>query len=445
MLRSFRLANHRSFLDEQELLLMPSAPGREHDVLTVAAIYGANASGKSNLLDGLRLMSEVVRLSFRQWSSEEGVPRMPFRLSPHGRGKPSTFVVELILDAVPYTYGFSVTDDSVLEEWLYAYPEKRRRMLFERDGSEIKFGSTIAQPKPKLEVLEELTQANALFLSLAAQSNLESLMPVYRWFVTDLRFRFNVSQTSSIRRISQRTSDYLTKGEIARKKLLGLLLAADAGITDLYVEEMSDPRVSREVEHLRKLLKDMQRAPLKSSSDANLRSSEESFIQYEIDRLAQKSMVPELRFVHSGTEDPFDLADESAGTRNWLDLLPSVLDALERGRTLVVDEIDASLHPLLTAKLMRLFNDAETNRARGQLIFTTHDTTPLGSFVGQDTLKRDQVWFVEKDASGQSTLYPLSDFKPRSGENTEKRYLGGSYGAVPVLSDSEFDESVRRA
>jgi AAA15 family ATPase/GTPase len=134
--------------------------------------------------------------------------------------------------------------------------------------------------------------------------------------------------------------------------------------------------------------------------------------------------------------------DQSAGTRGWISLVSHALNALANGGLLVVDEVDASLHPHLTARLIQLFRDAETNTRNAQLLFTTHDATLLD----EDTLSRDEVWFVEKDAdSGSTRLYPLTDFHPRKNENTEGRYLAGSYGAVPVLSDSAFRDALLRA
>jgi uncharacterized protein len=429
MLRSFRLANHRSFLEEQELLLIPSVPGQDHEVLTVAAIYGANASGKSNLLDGLRFMSNAVLDSFRRWSADGGVPRHPFRLTPEGRNRPSSFVLEAIIQDVPYTYGFTLDDETILAEWLYSYPEKRRRVLFEREGVNLKFGTTVGQLKSKLDVLEELTRPNALFLSLAAQSNVELLAPVYRWFVHDLRFATtsSASLTFGLRQIARS----LIEREERASTFLGLLAAADLGITDLYAEQASDPHVVRRIGRLTERLNNVDQ----------LDREEVENIESEIQRLQKGRTVPELRFVHSEAGEPFTIYDESDGTLKWLALLPSVMGVLERGCVLVIDEIDSSLHPLLTVQLLQLFMSPETNPKQAQLIFTTHDTTPLGSYIGRDVLQRDQVWFVEKDRAGKSKLYPLTDFKPRIGENTEKRYLGGSYGAVPVLNHVGIDRS----
>ncbi|HEY4022355.1 MAG TPA: AAA family ATPase, partial [Pseudonocardiaceae bacterium] len=156
-----------------------------------------------------------------------------------------------------------------------------------------------------------------------------------------------------------------------------------------------------------------------------------------------EAVRPRIMFTHGPSGELFNFADESAGTQSWLSLLPDALDALEVGGTMVIDEIDASLHPLLTAELIGLFREPKTNRRGAQLIFTTHDASLLGTALGEQVLARDQIWFVEKDRNGATRLYPLSDFKPREGENWERRYLGGSYGAVPVVSSIGFANAMR--
>jgi AAA15 family ATPase/GTPase len=155
--------------------------------------------------------------------------------------------------------------------------------------------------------------------------------------------------------------------------------------------------------------------------------------------------MPEMKivFMHSSCDDPFEIEDESDGTEAWLGILTLVLTVLDEGGTLVVDEIDTSLHPALTARLLALFQSEETNPKSAQLICTTHDTTLLSPTLGEQVLTRGQVWFTEKNGAGETSLYPLSDFSPRKGENTERRYLGGSYGAVPRVFAEEFADTVR--
>jgi hypothetical protein len=437
VLRSFRLGNHRSFRDEQELLLMPAGPGDERSAAPVAAIYGANASGKSNLLNGLEFMRSAVLDSFAQWEVEGAVPRRPFKLAPESRLEPSVFVVELVTDEIRYTYGFALDDDCVREEWLYSYPEKRKRVIFERERDEIKLGSTVTEMKAKLEVLEELMRPNALFLSACARLTLDPLMPVYRWFNRSLRIRpgsdpFGVTTT---------VARFLAKDSGNTKRLLALLAAADVGIVNVHVDEYEDPRRIREIHRAEKNLAELvSRGTGPESADFSQEIAKaRAELAYVRARGAQRRT--DLKFVHDGSDEAFDLRDESAGTRNWLALIPAVLTALDSASVFVVDEIDASLHPLLTARLVSLFQDGDTNPNGAQLIFTTHDTSLLGTMLGDQMLDRDQIWFVEKKR-GASELYALSDFKPRKEQNTERRYLAGSYGAVPVLDRTSFADAV---
>jgi uncharacterized protein len=200
VLRSFRLGNHRSFRDEQELLLMP-AYDNEREVVSVAAIYGANASGKSNLLHGLRFMAtRVGSWGPRDPRPRSGIARTPFRLSPSSLSEPSVFVVELVLDDVRNTYGFTVDDERVREEWLYSYSRGRRRVLFQREGREIDFGSTVTQ-RSKAEIVESLLTEETLFLSLSASVELEQFWPVFDWFRGLLQLPYSTVDTGPERRV----------------------------------------------------------------------------------------------------------------------------------------------------------------------------------------------------------------------------------------------------
>ena len=440
MLRSFRLANHRSIAEEQELLLMPSRQA-DKPVVPVTAIYGANASGKSNVLSGLAFMRSAVLESFARWELDEGVPRKPFRLNTTGRAQPSVYVAELVVGGVPHTYGFSVDDSEVLEEWLYSYPEKRRRTLFSRQRGEISFGSTLGELKPKLEMLEELTRSNSLFLSAAARLRLDPLIPVYQWFQADLRI------TKARRRplgLADQIQHFIAKSPENGERLISLLSSADVGITGVRIEDTLDPRALDRLAEINAAIKVL--APQGISRGLDERDNA-VLLTLRSERDSLREVInrgrTELRFVHGAGDDLFHVDDESDGTLSWLELLPLVLDALDEGTVVAVDEIDTSLHPLLTAQLVGLFQDPETNRNNAQLIFTTHDTSLLGTMIGDKVLDRDQIWFVQKDSSGATKLYPLTDFKPRPDQNLERRYLGGSYGAVPVLDHQDFVNAVR--
>lgn len=419
---------------------MPADESGSSSVVPVTAIYGANASGKSNLIDGLLFMRSAVLESFGRWEVDGGVPRKPFQLGEIH--EPSLFVVELVLQGVPYTYGFTVDDEAVQEEWLYSYPEKRRRKIFEREGEEITFGSkVVGDLRAKLKLLEELIRPNALFLSGCANTKIGVVMPVFEWFQSELWTR-RLDQPWRGERLARQVQRFIQDAPDKRDKLISLLSAADVAISDVQLEEVEDPRAQRqlrgleeEISELRELA-DEDEVGTTGDTGTRLRS-----LERQRERLMQRKRT-ELKFVHDALGEPLGIEDESAGTRNWLDLLPTVLGALEDGRTVVVDEIDASLHPLLTAQLIGLFQDEEVNPHQAQLIFTTHDTSLLGSMLGDDVLTREQVWFVEKDETGASSVYALSDFKPRKDQNTERRYLGGSYGAVPILDSQQFADAV---
>jgi hypothetical protein len=454
MLRSFRVANHKSIRDETELLLMP-AYDKSRPVVPVAAIFGANASGKSNLLDGLRWLREAVLNSFAAWHPGSGVPRTPFRLDPQSVAHPTGYCVEILLGSTRYTYGVEVDDEKVREEWLYTYPHGRRRVIFERDEGGIRVGSTVPDHRVRSDQLGRQTRANALFLTVAALNDLAEVQPVYQWFrvavaVDDEREDFIDELVPRLRR----------DGE--RDLIVSLVRAADLGIKDIIAEQPDD--VALLDEELRMAVKSVERHLAKQKGlMAHVRDGQERMrvedylaesegflklaemgmdrVRYLEERRQALLSSPRLTFRHGSGDGVLSWEQQSVGTRNWLMLVSRALTMIDSRGLLVVDEVDASLHPHLTAQLVNLFRDVEMNPHGAQLLFTTHDSTLLD----EDTLSRDEVWFVEKDPdSGATRLYPLTDFHPRKNENTEGRYLAGSYGAIPIVSDYEFREAFRR-
>lgn len=447
MLRSFRVGNHRSFADENELLLMPAADDRP--AVPVAAVYGANASGKSNLLDALRFMQRAVTQSFSQWGPFAGVPRTPYSFrTSHIFSVASTYVVEIVADGIPWTYGFTVDNERVLEEWLFSYPEKRKRVLFQRTGDEYSSGSAMAEHRAQLKIMQELTRPNSLFLSAVAQARPDMFQPVHRWFRETLILPDG--RRASTAAIARRLRRVLLRGSAAEgARLVELVQEADFGIaaidTPVVPEALLDsipPGQRHDITGLKMLDEFGWR------SEAQVDDSTEKIpAVHDVYGDSVARALPPLVFVHHGSEGTvLPLEQESAGTVAWLEILPGVLDALDRGRVLVIDEIDTSLHPLLTASLIELFQSDETNSHGAQLILTTHDSSLLGTVVRPGgLLRRDQVWFVEKDANGASSLYPLTDYKPRNEHNLERRYLGGSFGAIPRVDFHRLAEALRHA
>lgn len=438
MLRSFRVANHKSIREEQELLLVP-AYDKTRPVVPVTAIFGANASGKSNLLDALHWMQDAVVNSFSAWKPGFGVPRQPFALDPDAVRLPSGYSVEIVVDGLRYSYGVEVDDDGVRQEWLYAYPRSRRRIIFEREDGAIRLGSTVPDHRSRGEALGRQTRSNALFLTVAALNDLAEVQPVYQWFASSLSFAA-VDGTDAAAALIKRLR---TQAQIP---IVELIKAADLGITDITVRT---EKIRLTAGLLNRLV---ERGLLKAEPGRQFGAGErldDSLVSVNdiweaVRELATTETLDSpasLAFHHGSQGALLTLEQQSAGTKSWINLVSSALDCVERGGLLVVDEFDASLHPHLTARLVNVFRDAETNPHDAQLLFTTHDATLLDD----DTLARDEIWFVEKGAdTGTTRLFPLTDFHPRKNENTAGRYLAGSYGAIPVLSDFEFREAVRR-
>lgn len=419
MLLEFRFANFRSFRDEQVFSLVASSdkshpnnlvelPIRKNLRLVKSAVmYGANASGKTTLLDALYFYIRFVRTSASKEPDEE-IEVVPFLLDRESTGEPSSFEATFVAtDGVLYQYGFSLDQTRVHEEWLASYPKGRPRRLFTRyldeEGQEIfEFGSHLKGEKEKLR---ELTRPNALFLSVGARFNQPDLLSVYRWLA------HNVRGLQADRISDNVLVSLLKKGTEQYARVRELLKHADLGIVDFTFEEM--PLA------LDDLPKDM---------PARVRNAFELLT----DQMGEGGLA-KIEVIHQGIERKvrLDLDDESGGTRQLFALSFFVLSTLAEGGVIFVDELDTSLHPLLVRKLIRLFHNPRTNPANAQLIFNTHDTTLLSA----DLFRRDQIWLVEKDAEGASCAYSLLEYSPRKDEALEKGYLQGRYGAIPFLGE----------
>lgn len=369
----------------------------EDPALAVAAIYGANASGKSNVLEALAFMGSAVRDSHRKWAPEGPIPVQPFLLDEESRKKPSEFAIDFEVGGVRYQYGFSLSRERVESEWLWAYPAGKRQAWFTRGTGPIKFSSKLGGEN---RAIERLTRDNSLLLSAAAQNNHRELTPVYEWFAKGLRM-LRADRTVDPLDLMQLVS------ERSRMERLGRFLeTADVGVDGVKVQML----------------------PLPAGADnANLVrdvTGEHMSIQFR------------HRVGSGGVYLPIEA--ESRGTIAYLSLFAPVVTGLSRGETVLVDELDASLHPMLGKEIVGFFSNGRSNRKKGQLIFSTHDTNLLSG----GGLRRDQIWFTEKDRNGESHLYPLTDFKPRTGENLENGYLQGRYGAIPFPGPAPVFEAI---
>ena len=414
MLLRFSVRNFRSIREEQELSLVASTlrdgdqgvsnpEGFDGGVLRVAAIYGANASGKTNALRALHFMKNAVVRSQSNWKPQQRVPRQHFRLDESSGDDPTTMEVDLLIEGIRYQYGFSVDSERVREEWCYAFPRGKRQLWFSRKLDSFRFGKSMAGAN---RLIQEVTRENSLFVSAAAQNNHRQLLILFRWFDTQL-----IIVTSERALLLSQTVEACSDG-VKKKRVEQLLRGADLGLLgfNTIVEEHD--------EMTRKVISALRAAVPESVGE-----------QVQVDAPDRHT---EIEFLHrAGTTSPvrFRVNAESDGTITYFALLGPIVQALESSGTLCVDELDASLHPLLALELVRMFNSNETNPRGAQLIFNTHDT----NLLDPDTLRRDQIWFTEKDDAGATHLYPLTEFKSRKDDNLRRGYLQGRYGAIPFL------------
>jgi AAA15 family ATPase/GTPase len=432
ILLRFRVENHRSLRDEAVLSLVRSSMTTLHPkdgdwvgaTTRVAGIYGANASGKSTVVDALKFFRATVMNSAASWSLDNKLPQQPFLLNPEAKDSPSGYAVDFLVSGMRYQYGFVIDRDAVRQEWLFDYPSTKHRVLFEREGHEFKFGrALLGAPRTHASATGE----RELFLSKAKSNGHELLGGLWSALVDRLVIADFSEQDRGLR--LEQITEEIADGVIDLHDVITLLRVADIGIANVAIEA-KEPDLS-----------EMIRAFFKANAkDRDVPGIAQALHQ---DR-ARKDASPGSHLVqralmfqhvgHSGTF-PLPLDAQSTGTLSWLSLALPALTILRRGGILVVDEIDASLHPQLSQVILRMFKDPDYNRTGAQLIFTTHDTFLL-SAQSDSMLTPEETWFTEKDRDGATSLFSLADFPTRADQNFAKRYLDGRYGAVPRTARS---------
>lgn len=417
MLISFSVENFRSIRDLQTLSMVE--PRLDHHLewshlfeagnrrlLKSAAVFGPNASGKSNILRAMIWFRQFILSSSKETQAGEKIDIQPFRLSTAKEKAPTHFEIEFLIKGFEYRYGFEVTAKRVESEWLFRkLPSAKPAMLFTREGASFNVsGEFFREGKG----LEERTRENALFLSVCAQFNGTESEKIINWMQ---RFRWvsGLSESGFYAFTAQRLAE-----PGYQEKLLELAKKADFNIASLRSE-----------------IEELTAASLPPDMPPKMREQ----------ALAQKWLRADIKTTHEKRDHDgkvvgrveFDLAkDESQGTQKFIALSGPITHTLEQGSILVVDEIEARLHPLLTQALVDLFH-SPVNRKNAQLVFAAHDVTLLDP----DRFRRDQVWFTEKDETGATDLYSLAEFDPaqvRPGTKFSRQYLLGLFGAVPKLA-----------
>ena len=403
MLIRFSFKNFKSFKNEN-VLDMEATSLKDHEynlvkednvnILKVAAIYGANASGKTNVLQAFDYMKKRILVSddsrTNTLTNEDNI--YSFMIN----NEPISLEVEIFVHNKIYKYGFEVTKDIIISEWLYEKRINKFYVIFERDKNNVKIKSN--NKITNLDNIDERT----LFLNIYSKINKDNkdFNNVYEWFMNSNYL--DLGNTRFEDYINNRISLKILSDEAYKKELLKFIKTFDSGIEGIKTTPDS--------------LEDVQNT---------------NRIKVELIHRGEDNKLKAL---------PLDL--ESNGTRKMFHLFDFLMDALKTGMILFVDELDAKLHPLLTRYIINLFHNKDTNIGNGQLIYSTHDTVNLN----KDTFRRDEIWFTEKNADGISELYALSDYiledeetktgkKVRNDATYNKDYLTGRYGAIPVLQE----------
>lgn len=430
MLIQFTVENFKSIKDEQTLSLVKNSANEMSDnyftsnasatpdLLKTAVIYGANASGKSNLLKALASMNKIIENSFKK-KLDESIILEPFLLDPICRTQPTTFqavfVVQMLsetgeLRATRVEYGFSADKKQIYEEWLSVYPKGREQAWFHRlYNDENKFFEWKDSNffKGQKETWKKNTRSDQLFLSTAVHLNSEQLKPIYDWFTQ------NVSIINTDRISNKMSKNVCQKDNDWKRVIISLLQQADIDVEDIVIRK---PNIN-----LKGLPDDMP----------------EEYKQKIIEELSENFDVFFVHLDNQANRIEINLKDESDGTQKIFEFASLIFFVLHNNYTLIIDEFNKSLHPDLVRFLVKIFNSKHNDYA--QLIFTTHET----SILRKDLLRRDQIWFCEKGKEKSTSLYPLTDFSPHKGrEDIEECYLHGRYGGKPIIKDFFFPEDL---
>jgi AAA15 family ATPase/GTPase len=403
MLIEFRLTNYRSFGDEQVVSFLPATMQKEYPeniysensylALNAIAVYGANGSGKTNLLKAVMTFHQIIYLSAKN-SSTSKLPYDPFLLKQGTDKLPTTFEITFIHQENKYRYGFSYLEDRIINEWLYRKRTGREVPLFIREEDAVDVSSGFKGNQRIVDAAIEATRNNALFLSTCDTLNIEEATEIFQWFK-------QLIVMDGIRNDEGYTTVNLWKTNEYREKIKDYLSTLQLGFNDIDVIFDADGGYRQ--------VKIITRHSIYT------------------DEGRQSCNYLSMDFNEK----------ESAGTKKVFELSGPILWALANGGVLVIDEIEAQMHPILTLSIIRMFLGKETNPHRAQIIFATHDT----NLLSYSSLRRDQIYFAEKNNWESTEIYSLSDFKymgdtsaERPDKDKEKRYLEGRYGAIPVLT-----------
>ena len=412
MLIEFSVENFMSIRDRVTLSLLAGKEtenmknvilNKKNNILKSVAIYGANASGKSNIFKAITAAIILIRTSNNRQVNDKLSNIVPFKFDEKSKNKPSKFEFIFEINNTRYVYGFSADINQIYDEYLYQYLSAKPTTIFERTNvNEYEFKKDVSE----LAKLSKTNTPNKLFLATATAWNYERTKEPFMWFANDID-TFNSNADFQNQAFDMFEND--TSGEL-KKFTLNLLKEAEINIDNYEIQ-----KEDLSAEKLALIFPDPIIKNIISNNNANFKGvGRNVFTSHNV----------------NNTKYILNMAEESLGTQNIFFLSPLLMDTLSKGKTIIIDEIERSLHTSLVRYIIELFHNPEVNKNNAQLVFNTHDT----NLLNLDVFRRDQIYFVEKDFSDATTdLYSLDEFSVRKNENIEKGYLQGRYGAIPAV------------
>lgn len=447
MLLQFSVENYLSFMDEVCLSMVPvksrtmkehliiDEQGKKTSALPVALIYGANASGKTNLVKAISFAKKLIETGTR---TDESIGVVPFLLDPEKADLPSRFEFVFKHAGVVYTFGFVVSENVVHEEWLFAYYSTQESRLYERrttnGRTEVRAGQKLINDVKSSQFIEFIakgTRPNQLFLTEANEKNVEILQPIFMWFRDNLHVIHPESKYKALPVRAHDDKDFI-------QYLSDFLKLADTGIQEITcVRENFDSE-----KHLQDLPDHPRNALLKLINNSKTQRilfhwpDDSIAIFCDKDDDSESKTVQRLLTSHQRTDGStmtFKTSYESDGTRRLIDLVSMLQDIPDSGHVFIIDELDRSLHTSISRLFIEVcLSEVSNNQSNRQFIMTTHDT----NLLDRKLLRRDEIWFIEKNKSGASKLASLTEFKVSEGLNYEIGYLNGRFGAIPLVGDA---------
>lgn len=433
MILSFSITNFRSIKDTATIEMLPAKTCKELPenlcsatdkikVLRSSVIYGANASGKTNVLKGLVDFIDFILNSSDNKLQEHIAVYDPFLLDVKSEHEPAQFKITFLYDGCKYEYSVGLDYSTIIYESLIYYPKGQSVLVFERNENQpIKFGSVLKGEKKSIEAR---LLPNQLFLSKAANENLDFLKQIYSYFSHYETFFVTINSAYELGQIPSITARLLHEKDTAFiARFENIIKSLDVGIHSFKINDAPNNTM---FSGMSKHLQPPNMAEIFSPELATKFASE---FNHEI--VTIHTVYDNEKQLETTREFPFER--ESAGTKNLFALAYSILETLEKGSVYIIDEFEKSLHPQIVRTLVKLFHNEDVNTKNAQLIFSTHDI----SLLSNELFSRDQIWFTEKDETGKTELYALSEIDGvRNNVPYDKWYMSGRFGATPIIQET---------